>query len=395
LATASAQGRTAGILQPAPFRASAARSGTADAPAALANLAEAVPAFIWRADARGLVNYVNQRALRSFGVTREEALGEGWLSFVHPDDVETTRRGWQRGVDSGEPYAIRRRFRYGDRQYRWFLIKGEPVCDETGRIVAWCGVLVDMAESRMPAVRDEPAKSTLECPALPTAAAELAAAIIHEVTQPLSAMLLNTRAGQKWLAGAPADVERAKTALEKVARDGETVIDVMHRTRALYQNMASKRIPTDLAAVLRQVAHASQPECRSRGIHLRCWTRADLPKVMADPVQMRQVVANLIRNAIEALGSLPDEHGKAIALNCDGEGEDVRVEIVDTADGVPDPVLVFDPFFTTKANGMGMGLAICRLIVDAHGGELLASNNSTGGSTFAFVLPGCSDPGHR
>lgn len=391
--TSTHRARTIGDLALPPTDAEPAsrhRGGRPSDGDATLDVAEALPALIWRGDARGRIRYANERLLAALTVTRDDVLGTGWQRFVHPDDLQATHTVRQEAMQTGRALSVRLRFRHGDGRYRRLLCKAEAIRDVSGRVRSWWGILVDAnvhddTRASYPASESPSRESSVP-------ASEIAAAILHEVNQPLAAVLLNARASQRWLSAAPADLERARSALDRAVRDGAEVIDVMTRTRALYRRTAFERTAIDLRHTVEQAAMMLGPECRSRGIELQFCADPELPSVLADPVQMRQVVLNLSRNAIEALDPLAGDAIKRISYACMADGEHVRVEVADSGPGLQDAALVFDPFFTSKATGMGMGLTLCRLIVEAHHGRLVGANNSTGGATFSFTIPSHRDP---
>jgi C4-dicarboxylate-specific signal transduction histidine kinase len=217
--------------------------------------------------------------------------------------------------------------------------------------------------------------------------AELSASIAHEVNQPLAAIVATSHACRRWLSAEPPNMERAKITLERIIRDANSASEVVSRIRALFSQMGRARSPADLTEVIAEVRHLMADELAVKHIHVETEFDGNLPLVHIDRVQMQQVFVNLIRNAIDALDAVVDSR-KLIGLRAVlGDDDAIRVEIRDAGAGVQDPDRVFEPFFTTKTNGMGMGLAICRSIIESHDGRLWAFNNKPHGATFAFTLP--------
>lgn len=346
--------------------------------ASTVDLAEVLPALIWRTDGAGRVDFVNQRLLRLLGAPLQELLGGGWRTWVHPEDLQAVRATRRKVTDGTSDFDADLRVRCRDGRYRRFTAHATGIWSRRGRVLSWWGVLV----ARPP----EPEVPYTADPVLTARESQLSAAVIHELSQPLSAMLLDTRACHRWLSERPEEHARARAALDNVLRNGEAAVDVMRRTRALYQRRALTRKAVDLGEVARGVVASLRAENVSPGITLSHRAQPTLPTVLADPVQMDQLLTNLGRNAVEAVRATPIGRG-TVAFNCSVDGEFVRVDVLDSGGGLPDPSLVFDPFFTTKEKGMGIGLSICRLIADAHGGKLLAAHGATGGAAFAVMLP--------
>ncbi len=217
--------------------------------------------------------------------------------------------------------------------------------------------------------------------------AEVSAAIAHEVNQPLAAAGANAAACLRWLSAEPANLERARLTAERIVRDANSAAEVVDRIRALFRQAAPATIPLNLNEVIEEVRQLMLDEISESDISIEADLDRDLPRTLADRVQMQQLIANLVRNGIEAMEGMT-EVPKMLSIRTRSEGSrSVRVEVCDRGTGLRDPESVFKPFFTTKKNGMGMGLAICRSIVEAHHGRLWATQNAGWGTTFCFTLP--------
>jgi signal transduction histidine kinase len=219
----------------------------------------------------------------------------------------------------------------------------------------------------------------------------MSASIAHEVNQPLAAIVANSHACQQWLSAEPPNLHRAQVTMGRVIRDANSAADIMSRTRALFQRRALIKMPLNLNEVISEVLQVMNDEANARAVSLHTNLEINLPSIAADRVQMQQVLVNLLRNGIDAMEST-NEAPKSISIRSHLDGSRmVRVEVRDQGRGVEDPERIFEPFFTTKENGMGMGLAICRSIVEAHEGRLWAVQNDHGGTTFSFTLPTHAD----
>jgi hypothetical protein len=259
--------------------------------------------------------------------------------------------------------------------------------DDDGRIVQWYCINVDIDDAKR---MQDALRSTLDRLARATQAASLAemsASIAHEVNQPLAAIVTNSQACQQWLSADPPNLQRALITMERVIRDANAAADIVSRTRALFQRSVLTKTPLNLNEVISEVLQVMNDEANARAIRLRANLDINPPPVAADRIQMQQVLVNLIRNGIDAMESTNAAPQTLSIRSCLDGTQMVLVEIRDQGRGVEDPERIFEPFFTTKENGMGMGLAISRSIVEAHSGRLWAARNDAGGMTFSFTLP--------
>ena len=215
--------------------------------------------------------------------------------------------------------------------------------------------------------------------------AELSASIAHEVNQPLAAVVANSHACQRWLTAEPPNVERAKITAERIIRDANSAADVVSRIRALFKQSTEARGSTMLDSVIAEARNLMAEEATRGRIRIDVDVEDNLPLVALDRIQIQQVLINLIRNGMDAMESIAGD--RVLGLRVRRMGNLVQTEISDRGRGIESPDRIFEPFFTTKTDGMGMGLAICRSIVESHGGRLWAEKNEPHGATFVFTLP--------
>jgi signal transduction histidine kinase len=217
---------------------------------------------------------------------------------------------------------------------------------------------------------------------------ELTASIAHEVNQPLAALVTSAMAGARWLGGDPPNVERARSALERIVSDGNRASEIVRRIRALYKRNPPQKQPTDLNQTILETIDLLRNEGIIDGISIQTQLHAGLPTVMADLVQLQQVLLNLIKNGVEAMAEIQDRPRELRILSTQEDDAKVLVSVTDSGVGLKreDADKIFNAFFTTKPNGLGMGLALCRSIIEAHRGRLWASPNGHG-TTFQFTLP--------
>jgi C4-dicarboxylate-specific signal transduction histidine kinase len=228
-----------------------------------------------------------------------------------------------------------------------------------------------------------------------TTMGQLAASIAHELNQPLAAAITNAYAALRWLGLQPANLEEARQSLASIVDDGKRARDVIDRTRALIKKAPPRKDGLDINEVILGVCALTRGELAKNSVSLQTQLADGLPLTQGDRVQLQQVILNLVMNAVEAMSGVNQRSRELrIGTSADASGA-VRITVQDSGPGL-NPVSfdrLFDPFYTTKADGMGMGLSICRSIVEAHEGRIWASPTAGPGSTFEFVLPGAVDRG--
>lgn len=229
------------------------------------------------------------------------------------------------------------------------------------------------------------AQETLARASQAASLAELSASVAHEVNQPLAAVVANSHACQRWLMAEPPNLERAQKTVERIIRDANSAADVVSRIRALFKQSAETRTSMPLDGVITEALNLMAEETARRRVRLDVDVERNLPLVSLDRVQIQQVLVNLVRNGMEAMDAAAN--ARVLGIRTRRLGDVVQTEITDQGPGVAFSDRIFEPFFTTKGNGMGMGLAICRSIVEAHGGRLWADKNEPNGAMFVFTLP--------
>lgn len=314
---------------------------------------------------------------------------------IAPDaDLEPEK--WQRhraALDAHVPFrdlVYRSRDRNGQPIY--VRTSGKPFFDADGSFLGYRGVCTDVtaairADQAEQALRK--AQAELAHVTRVTTLGELTASIAHEINQPLAAVIANADACLAWLQRSPPDLKAAHRSVEWIIEDGKRASDVIGRVRALAKRTDIEMVPLDANLVVREAVALVQREMASHAVSVRMELSSCLPKIFGDRIQLQQVLINLIMNGIEAMEDVHDRPRElAIRSAADGEGA-MRVSVADCGVGIDDQAIdrLFTPFFTTKSGGMGMGLSICRSIIEAHGGRLSAAPNQSGGATFQITLP--------
>jgi len=343
---------------------------------------ETIPAQVARSTAQGRLEYVNRRVVDYLG----KELGEIGIRALHPDDRHARGLKWRHAWKTGEPWEDTFRLRRADGEYRWFYGRFEPVLDPGGRVVCWYSVSIDINDTRE---MEEILRSTrrkLSAVMQIATVAELSASIAHEVNQPLASVVANAHAAQTWLSRDPPNLERAQATLERIVRDGHSAAEVVSRIRALFKEAAPVKALVDMNQIVAEVLRVLSDELRDHSIVVETDLEADLPMVEADHVHIQQTLINLVHNAAEAMHGVTDR-AKALSVRSQRHGDELLIQVRDRGVGIEDLRVIFEPFFTTKESGMGMGLAICRSIVEAHGGRIWATANQGAGMTFSVTLP--------
>ncbi len=341
-------------------------------------------------DLTGRITYVNPAFCRMVGWTQDELVGrEPPMPYWAPDDLERTLE-LHAAVLSGqaptEGFEIGLRRRDGSRFEA--LIYEAPLIDADGRHTGWMGSVVDITERRCAEDLARQQRDKLQHTARLVVMGEMASAIAHELNQPLSAIASYATGCINRLNDGEADPDQILKVLGKLSMQAQRAGHIIRRVYSFVRKSEPKIGRCDLAAVLEDCGALMRPEANRRGIRLDLDLPDDLGDVEADTVQIGQVVANLARNGMEAMAATHrTRRVLTIAARADEAG--VTVSVRDHGAGIVPEIVenLFEPFFTTKEEGMGMGLNICRSIVEHHRGRLWFEPDPGGGTTFLFTLP--------
>jgi two-component system sensor kinase FixL len=339
-------------------------------------------------DMDDVITYWNRGAEELYGLTRKEAIGRVTSALLQtrlpepPEEVLTELLRTDRW--EGELVRTRRDGTKAVVASRWALKH-----DEHGRPQEILETNNDITAKKHAQEALAEAHVQLAHATRIATLGELTASIAHEVNQPLAGIITNGEAGLRWLTRAEPQLEEVQRAIERMISDGKRASQVVHRLRALARKAPTQMTLLDLNEVITETAALVQREILSHHIALHLELVADLPLVLGNRIELQQVVINLMVNGIQAMEPVLERPRDLVIRSSRHKNEEVVVLVQDSGIGInPDNMdRLFNAFFTTKPGRMGMGLSICRSIIDAHGGRLWASSNAGPGATFQFALP--------
>ena len=349
----------------------------------LRNAVEAIPAMTFTTSSDGSNTFVNKRWTEYTGLSVENTSGAGWQRAIHPEDLVRHSEKWRISVATGQLFEDEARFRCAaDGEYRWFLVRGVPLRDQRGTIVRWYGTLTDIEDRK----RAEQLQADLTHASRVSTMGEMVASISHELAQPITITTSHAKASLRWLQRDPPEVTEARKGTEKIIEAGALASEIINRLRSLYKKALPKQEIVAINAVVNEMAGMMGGEARGHGVSIRTDLKDDLPMTVADRVQLQQVLMNLMLNGIEAM---KDTGGVLTVKSQLREEGQIEIVVKDTGPGLPvgKADQIFDAFFTTKPQGSGMGLAICKSIVESQGGRIWANGDGGRGATFHFTLP--------
>ncbi|WP_322044201.1 AAA family ATPase [Paraburkholderia sp. J67] len=309
------------------------------------------------------------------------------LERIHPDDVDQVRRALREAEEGASIIEVEYRVQVATGALKYLRMVARPIASAS-RAVEYVGALADMTEIHQAQNALLRAQAELTHVTRVSTLGELTASLAHDLKQPLMAIITHGEAGMRWLNRAVPSIDEARNNLARIVSDADRASEVINRLRALARKEPSNRTPIDLTQTVTEVAALVRQEMEKHDIRLRVTGESDLPKVAADKIQIQQVVMNLIFNGMHSI--LRSSSGnRVLKISAERSGvQSVRVSVSDSGTGIDGEIVerLFEPFFTTKSDGMGLGLSICRSIIEEHRGVIWASNNDDSGATFCFEL---------
>jgi PAS domain S-box-containing protein len=324
---------------------------------------------------------------RLYEVSQEETITPETLErLIHPDDRPLVAAATSDAL-AGREVDVEFRVRLADGRVKWVLSRGRTVFED-GRPVRMVGIKVDVSARRSADLQIQEQRRLLAQLSRASVAGELSVAFAHEMNQPLAAILTNAGAARRSLLNDPPDLREIAEILESIADDNRRAAGIVRRFGTLLTQREDRPRLVDINDMIAGVAGLARPDTISRGVSLTTRLAAGLPPVSGDPIQLQQVLLNLIVNGCDAMESVPPESRRLTITTTSDDGW-VRLMVGDNGPGVPAERIgeIFEPFVTTKSQRLGLGLAICRSIVTAHDGQLWVDNARDGGAVFSVALP--------
>jgi PAS domain S-box-containing protein len=346
---------------------------------------DTLPAMVWSKSPDGSADFLNQRFFEYTGLAAEEGLGWGWMNAFHPEDRAYDE--WRAAFAAGEPFEKEARLRRADGVYRRFLVSAVPLRNRFGEVLKWYGTTIHIEDRKRAEEALLEAQERLAQVARLQTMGELAAAIAHEVNQPLTAIVTNANFSLRQLRSSTLNPDELRAAIIEIVSDGNRASAVISRIRGLLGHGTARRAQLEINQIIQSVVALLRNELTRNRVQVRTELAADLPRVQGDPVQLQQVLINLIMNAIEAM-RCSKEQPRTLLIRSARNSHEVLVQVHDSGPGIDPDVAdrIFEPFFTTKPEGTGMGLAISHSIIESHGGRLWTEPGS-GGALFEFTVP--------
>ena len=345
---------------------------------------------VYMLDADGFVSSWNSGAERIKGYSAEEIIGQHYSCFYGDEDLRKGKPAMalREAAGTGRFEEDGWRVRKDGSRFQANAIL-TALHDPKGKLVGFAKITRDLTEGRRAEDAVQATQAELARVVRVSTLGELTASIAHEVNQPLSAIVTNANACCRILASPAPDIDDVRQALTEIVEAGTRAGEIISHIRALVKKGAPQKSPVDINLVIQEVLNLIPGVLENQHVSLEMELRPSLPAVLGDRVQLQQVVLNLIMNGIEAMSAVPDRP-RALFIRSDARELGLEVTVQDSGIGLDPPNIdhIFDTFFTTKPNGMGMGLSICRSIIEAHRGRLWASQDpAVQGATFRFSLP--------
>jgi PAS domain S-box-containing protein len=319
----------------------------------------------------------------------EKATFESFISRLHIDDRDRIREALKEAINSGEDFDAEFRVALSDGGVRWMVARGRVQVNEHGRPLRILGISIDITTRKQAEFQAQQQRDELGHLSRVAVMGELAASIAHELNQPLSGIISNASAGQRFIDRGDVDLGELRDLLADIVADGRRAGDVIRGVRSMVKKGAPGRQRVNLNDLVMNVVRMVNADATLHSCKMETLLEPNLPAIEADPIQLQQVLINLVINAFDAMRNTPLGHRKiVIATERNGDGT-ICASVRDYGVGISEETRerLFEHFFTTKAEGLGMGLGIVRSIVESHAGTVAAENVAGGGARFHFTLP--------
>jgi len=349
--------------------------------------------MVWRANAQGKGFLVCPRWQELTGQNEDDANSFGWVSALHPKDQERSAQLWKQAMAQKRMYENEFQIRTRDGSYRYLHVEAVPIIAPDGAVHEWIGAAVDITQQKEIALTVQRQRDELAHVARINTIGELSASLAHELNQPLTAILSNAQAAQRFLTADPTSLTEVRAILQDIVNDDNRAGEVIRRVRDLVRKGNFEIAPLDLETILRDVVMLIHSDAVLHNVNIVLQVDPGARRVYGDKIQLQQVLLNLLLNAFQAMKVCPINERQVTVRTGPSKGDKVMIAVRDCGEGLKSDQLdkIFQPFYTTKDNGLGLGLAISRSIVEAHGGRLWAQNNVERGATIYFTVPLCKE----
>ncbi len=352
--------------------------------------AESANVALWVYEPARDTAWMSEKGRKIYGFEPGDVLSRAYLAnSIHPDDREAVEAAFDHTEDCAKPFEIEHRIVKPGGETNWVITRGRHLCDEHGKIIELIGVTIDITAQKKAALQLQANREEMAHFGRLAAMGEIAVSLAHELTQPLTGMVSNADAGRRIIDHRKVDMRELRELLADISADGHRAGNVIHGIRRMVKRGTVARKQINLNDLVRELVQLVGPEALLRSCEVKTVLAPDLPLVTGDPVELQQVLLNLVVNAFDAMRGMPPRKRKVVITTRSNASGFVEVNVLDHGAGISVDVRehLFEQFFTTKAEGLGMGLAIARTIAESHGGTITAESIANAGAQFTFTLP--------